>query len=466
MSIIKLSLVELAAQIRQRKISPVEAVEAHLTQIDRINPKINAFISLMADDARAAAHKAEASLMRGDAHGSLFGVPLSIKDSLDVEGEPTYCGSRFYGKTATRDSAVARMFRQAGGIILGKTNTPEFLANYESDNHIIGRSNNPWNLDYTPGGSSGGEAAAIASFCSAGGMGSDGGGSVRVPAHFCGIAGLKPTPGRVSAAGHVPAIEHPGGLLGVVGPMARSVRDVRELFEACSAYDFEDPFAAPVPLRPADTAGVRIGVMEQFFSVPVQDCVREAVQRAAALLSGIGFRVDAFLPTGLERAPNVWSFFFTDLPSRSIAKFIAGREEQAHWSGVEFLPRILATPEPTGLQVVEKLGERDRIRIDLMRQMQDVSVILLPVAGVPAFKHRERKWDTATKKIGLFEAMMPSTAFNLVGFPALTVPMTISSNGLPVGVQLVGLPYSEELLLAIGEQLEAARGPFGSPAIC
>ena len=254
----RLSLVEMAEQIRERMISPVEAVDAHLRQIERVNPKVNAFITLMADEARAAALEAEATLMRGDAEGPLFGVPLSIKDSLDVAGQPTWCGSRFHGQIATRDSAVARMFRNAGGILLGKTNTPEFLANYETDNHIIGRSNNPWNLDYTPGGSSGGEAAAIASYCSAGGMGSDGGGSVRVPAHFCGIAGLKPTPGRVSAAGHVPAIRHPGGLLGVVGPMARSVADVRVLFEACSGYDFEDPFAAPVPLRRPCLCGVRI----------------------------------------------------------------------------------------------------------------------------------------------------------------------------------------------------------------
>jgi amidase len=459
----RLSLVEMAAQIRARKISPVEAVHAHLAQIERVNPQINAFMTLMADEAREAAAKAETHLMQGDAEGSLFGVPLSIKDSLDVAGKPTWCGSRFHGQVATKDSAVAHNFRAAGAILLGKTNTPEFLANYESDNHIIGRTNNPWNVDYTAGGSSGGEAAAISAFCSAGGMGSDGGGSVRVPSHFCGIAGLKVTPGRVSAAGHVPAIEHPGGLLGVVGPMGRSVRDVRELFEATCAYDFEDPFAAPVELRPASITGLRVGVMEQFLNVPVQDCVREAVRKAAALLSGNGIEVDAFTPQGLERAPNVWSFFFTDLPSRAIAKFIAGREDQAHWSGVEFLPKILGTPEPSALDVVAMLGERDRIRINLIRQMQDVPVILLPVAGIPAFKHRERKWATPAKNIGIFEAMMPVTVFNLTGFPALTVPMGMSPDGLPVGVQLVGKPYSEELLLALGEHLENIRGSFGSP---
>jgi Asp-tRNA(Asn)/Glu-tRNA(Gln) amidotransferase A subunit family amidase len=201
--------------------------------------------------------------------------------------------------------------------------------------------------------------------------------------------------------------------------------------------------------------------MEQFLNVPVQDCIREAVRKAASLLTENGVVVDVFSPKGLDRAPNVWSFFFTDLPSRAIAKFIAGREDQAHWTGVEFLPKILGTPEPSGLDVVAMLGERDRIRINLLRQMPDV--ILLPVAGVPAFQHRERKWETPAKKIGLFEAMMPVTAFNLTGFPALTLPMGMSPDGLPVGVQLVGKPFSEELLLAVGEHLENIRGPFGSP---
>src|SRR5262249_24772514 len=156
---------------------------------------------------------------------------------------PTLCGSKFrLGHRAAADaSAVARM-RAAGAIVLGKTNCPEFLLNYETDNFITGRTNSPWDLDRTPGGSSGGEAAAIAFFCSAGGIGSDGGGSIRIPAHCCGIVGLKPTPGRVSASGHFPVISNPGGLLGVAGPMARSAEDVRILFNVMAGYDSQDPF--------------------------------------------------------------------------------------------------------------------------------------------------------------------------------------------------------------------------------
>ena len=455
----RLGLTEIAELIRQRKLSPLEIVDAHLSQIERQNPKLNAFVTLFSDQVRQSARAAENATERG----ALFGVPLTVKDSFDYAGVPTYCGSRFLGKTATEDATAVRRFKEAGALILGKTNTPEFLANYESDNHIVGRSNNPWDLSRTPGGSSGGESAAISARMSTGGIGSDGGGSVRIPAHFCGIAALKPTPGRVSAAGHVPPIYHPGGLLGVAGPMARSVKDVKALFEVLSPYDINDPFAAPVPLRTPVLDGLRIGVMDQFLKVPVQPIMSETVRKAARTLEGLGFPVDEFNPVGFDHAPNVWAFFFTDLPSRATAKFIAGREQDAHWTGTEFLSKIAGTPEPGWEKVLEMLAERDRLRISLMRQMETHRILLLPPCGVPAFKHRERGWETPTKTIGLFEAMMPVTVFNLAGFPALVVPFGFTDDGIPVGVQLVARPYHEELLLELGMKLEEARGPFAAP---
>ena len=453
----RLGLTEVVALVRQRKLSPVEVVEAHLRQIERLNPKVNAFITLLAEQALEAA--------RTSTGGPLHGVALTVKDSFDYAGQPTYCGSRFFGKTATEDSWAVKRFRASGASILGKTNTPEFLANYESDNHIIGRSNNPWNLERTSGGSSGGESAAISARMSGGGIGSDGGGSVRIPAHFCGIVGLKPTPGRVSAAGHVPPINHPGGLLGVAGPMARTVRDVKLLFEVLSPYDWNDPFAAPVPLREPVLKDLRIGVMDQFLKAPVQQVMTDTVRKAAAALESLGFPCDEFAPVGFERAPNVWAFFFTDLPSRATARFIAGREQDVHWTGTEFLGKVVGTPEPGWDAVLEMLAERDRLRISLMRQMENHRVLLLPPCGVPAFRHRERGWQTPTKKIGLFEAMMPVTAFNLVGFPGLVVPFGFSEDGMPVGVQLVARPYDEELLLEVGMRLEEARGEFPAPEL-
>jgi Asp-tRNA(Asn)/Glu-tRNA(Gln) amidotransferase A subunit family amidase len=451
----------MAAGIRARELSPGELVDAHLAQIEKLNPALNAFVVLLAAEARENAREAERQLSAGEVPGPLAGVPVTIKDSFDMEGLPTTCGSRFYrDRRAARDSTAVRRLRAAGAIPLGKTNCPEFLGNYETDNYIIGRTNSPWDLERTPGGSSGGEAAAVASFCSPGGIGSDGGGSIRVPAHFSGIAGLKPTPGRVSAAGHVPEIAHPGGLLGVGGPMARNARDVKLLFEVLAGYDTEDPFSAPVPLRNPDLSGLRIGLMEQFYQVPVQPEITETVRRAARVAETLGFPVEPFEPRGLERAPNLWWFFFGQLPARMTQALIAGREDDAHWTGTEFMKRALEEPEPTATKVVENLAIRDKMRAALLRQMERFPVLITPVCGTTAWKHRQRRYPTATKEIGLFEAMMPATWLNLLGLPGMVIPFGLDGNGLPIGIQLVGRPYEEELLLEVAIRLEEARGPF------
>src|SRR5690349_12102677 len=332
------SLCLMAAMVRERRISPVELVDAHLRRIAKYNPRVNAFVVLLEEQAREAAKQAEAAVMRDDAVGLLHGVPVTVKDSFDVAGLPTLCGSKLrLGHRATEDATAVRRLRDAGAIILGKTNCPEFLANYETDNYITGRTNNPWNLEYTAGGSSGGEAAAIASYCSAGGIGSDGGGSIRIPAHFCGIAGLKPTPGRVSGAGCFPPICNPVGLVSAAGPMARSAQDVRLLFAALAGYDDQDPFSAPVPLRVPVVADITIGLMEQFYETPVQPIMKEVVTKAAHTLERIGFPVEPFQPRGLERAPNLWSFILGRLSAPFTKKLIAGRESEAHWTATEFL---------------------------------------------------------------------------------------------------------------------------------
>lgn len=456
----QLTLTRMAAGTRSGEISPIELVEAHLAQIEGLNPKLNAFVSVFADEARAAAKAAADSRERGRLHG----VPVTIKDSFDVKDKPTLCGSRFrIGHRAAEDSTSVARLRAAGAIVLGKTNCPEFLYNYETDNYIAGRTNNAWDLERTPGGSSGGEAAAIASFCSPGGMGSDGGGSIRVPAHFSGIAGLKPTPGRVPAAGHFPLINHPGGLLGVGGPMARTAEDVRLLFEITAGHDDQDPFSAPVPLSKPDLAGLRIGLMPQFNDVPVQPEISAAVEKAARTAQQLGFAVEPFRPRGIERAPNLWWFFFGQVPSRFIKQMIAGREQDAHWTGVELRNSALEQPEPTMTEVIENLAARDAMRAALLRQMREFPVILTPAAGVVAFHHRERRWPTPSKTIGLFEATMPLTPVNLLGLPAMVIPFDVTAEGLPVGIQLIGRPFEEETLLELAVRLEQARGPFPAP---
>src|SRR5438067_6186480 len=309
-----LPAVQMAEQIRHRKISPVELVEAHLRKIKKLNPVLNAFVQVDAEGAFRQAREAEVAVRRGAKLGALHGVPVSIKISIEVAGFRCEAGTKLrQGTVASQDAPLVSRLRNAGAIILGTTNTPELLMAWETDNLLYGRTNNPWNLSRTAGGSSGGESAAIASGCSAGGVGSDGGGSIRVPAHFTGICGLKPTPGRIPATGHFPESVGPFALLGVVGPMARTITDLKILFEVMQGLDYGDTSAAPVPVswpKPEDLKNVRIAYFEDDGRTPVTPETRVAIQTAAKALQEAGFYAEPFRPDGLEDARQLWWTFF------------------------------------------------------------------------------------------------------------------------------------------------------------
>jgi Asp-tRNA(Asn)/Glu-tRNA(Gln) amidotransferase A subunit family amidase len=324
--------------------------------------------------------------------------------------------------------------RAAGAIPIGCTNLPDFAIGWHTDSELWGATVNPWNQSRTPGGSSGGEAAAIASYCSPGGIASDGGGSIRIPAHFCGIAGFKPTPGRLPGTGHIPTLGNPAGMLTAVGPMARTAKDLRLLFSALAGYDPLDPFSVPVPLREPRLGQMRIGVWEQFYTVPVHPNIREAVARAAAILEAQSFTVETFEPRGMERAPNVWAFLFSQWPAKP--------------------------GEINAADVLTNLAARDRMRASFLRQLEAEAVValIMPAFGVTAFRHGETRFDADGQQIGFFQAAMPSVVANVFGLPAVTVPMAFSSDGLPVGIQLMGRPYEDELLLELAVRLEEARG--------
>jgi len=421
--------------VRDGVVSPLELVDAHLEQIARRNPQINAFVSVFDEQAREEAR----ALSRGGRRGMLHGIPVTVKDSFDIAGQPTRVGCVARPETlAAEDATAVARLRAEGAIVIGRTNTSEMLRDYECENALTGRTHNPWDLTRTPGGSSGGEAAAIAACCSAGGIASDGGGSIRIPAHFCGVAGLKPSPGRIPGTGHFPSLGYPAGLVTAVGPMARTAEDLRLLFSALAGYDARDSFSVPAPLRVPPLTELRIGVWDRFYDVPVQESVAQAVSGAAGMLDAQGFVVDSFEPRGLERAPNVWAFLF------------------GQWAS--------APAEFTGEQVLANLAERDRMRASLLRQMEDVPAILMPVCGVPAFHPGERRWRADSGEIGIFQMAMPAIVANALGLPAVTLPVTISNEGVPVGVQLMGRPYEDELLLEIAVRLEEARGPWTSPS--
>jgi Asp-tRNA(Asn)/Glu-tRNA(Gln) amidotransferase A subunit family amidase len=447
--------------LRDRRLSPLELIESQLRDIERLNPKLNAFTMLFAEEARATALRLQDVATPGPLHG----IPVTVKDCFDVAGHPTRVGSKLLPDTlAACDSTVVERLRQAGAIVIGKTNVPELMVSYETDNLLHGRTLNPWNAERVPGGSSGGEAAAIAAFCSAGGVGTDGGGSVRVPAHFCGIAGLKVTPGRISKWGVQPPGPPPTRPLAVAGPMARTVEDVRMLFQVIAGYDERDPSTAPVSWRQPSLEGLKVGLLEQWGEVPVQPAVREAVARAADLLRDVGITVEPVKPTGLERAPNVWGFLFGDVDGIAQRARVAGRESEAHPLYLEPISKMLERPAPTAEQIFAAQAERDRLRLTLLEQMRSHPVLLMPVSGIVAFKPGERKFDTGAKPIGMFQAMMTAVIGNVLGVPGLTVPISVSPEGLPVGVQLLGRPWAEEIVLELGTKLEIARGEFPRPA--
>lgn len=462
-----LPAVAMAANIREKKISPVELVDAHLTRIAALNPRLNAFVHVDEDAARRQARAAEAAVMNGDPLGPLHGVALSIKSSMDVAGLRSESGTRLRaGYIAAKDAPLVARLKAAGAIILGVTNSPELLMAWETDNALYGRTNNPWDLTRTPGGSSGGEAAAIASGCSAGGMGSDGGGSIRVPAHFSGICGLKPTPGRIPATGHFPASVGPFALIGVVGPMARTVADLKALFEAMQGEDDQDTSSAPIPVRwPSETdlKKLRIGYFEDDGRTPVTAETRAAIHTAARLLKNAGFDVAPFRPQGLERARQLWWKFFGVAGGMLLGPMAKGREEDLSGILKEFNSWVGEEPPHTGDSLLEAWIGRDEVRAQVFAQMREFPVLLCPVAAIPAFHHGERSWSVEGQTVKYLDAWSYTEWFNLLGTPAVAVPVSQTSDGLPIGVQISARPWQEELALRVAEELEKARGPYPNP---
>jgi Asp-tRNA(Asn)/Glu-tRNA(Gln) amidotransferase A subunit family amidase len=463
------SAVNMAEQIREKKVSPVELAEAHLARIERLNAKLNAFVHVDPERVRREARIAETAVMNGNALGSLHGVPISIKSSIEVAGYRFESGTRLRaGFVGRQDAPLVQRLRNAGAIVLGVTNAPEFLMAWETDNLLYGCTNSPWDLERTPGGSSGGEAAAIASGMSAGGVGSDGGGSIRVPAHFSGICGLKPTPGRIPSTGHFPKSGGPFALIGVVGPMARSVADLKVLFQVMQGPDDGEPCAAPVPVRwPNDIEirKLRIGYFEDDGRTPVTAEVRAAVHTAAEALRKAGFQVEPFRPNGLEEARELWKKFFVKVAGILIRPMFEGRSEDESPILKQFLLWSAAEPELTGESLLDAWIRRDLLHSKFLAQMRNYPILLCPGAAIPAFRHGERSWQIDGKTVHYLDAWSYTEWFNLLGNPAAVVPVSHSDAGLPIGVQIVGRPWEEEQVLAIAAVLEDACRAWRIPPL-
>lgn len=461
MSVALFPAVEQLALLQQRKISPLELVDEHTVRIKRLNPVLNALVDWDPERARQQAHEVK--------DGPLSGLPLTVKSSISVAGLRCEIGSTLHrGQIPNQDAEAVARLRNAGAVILGTTNCPELLMAYETDNLLYGKTNNPWALDRTAGGSSGGEAAAIAAGLSAGGLGSDSGGSVREPAHFSGICALKPTSGRIPTAGHLPPCTGPFSILGAIGPMARTIADVELLFRTIAGPHPADPSGAPVGLRNvpvADAKQVPIGWFEDDGLVPVTPETRQAVRDAAAALERQGFKVRPFRPSALEAARKLWDIFFVQCGAMFYAPLIAGREEELSPTFRNFLAIADTMPPLTVDSLLRAWSDCDMVRGRLLAEMQEFPLLLTPVCSIAAFRHGERAWTIEGRSLGYLDAMRFTQWFNLLAAPAAVVPVGRSDEGLPIGVQIAGRPFDDELVLTVAAAVESEFGYRPPPPI-
>ena len=460
------SATKLAEMIRGKETSPVEVVEAHIRRIEEVNPKLNAFVTTTFDRAREEAKAAELKITRGDSVGPLHGVPVSIKDTFETADVRTVAGSRLLGDNIPdRDAPVVARLKRAGAITLGKTNVPEFAMDYRSENPVFGRTSNPWDLGRVPGGSSGGEAAAIASGCSPAGIGSDLGGSIRVPSHFCGIVGLKPTPGRIPVTGHIPVCVGPFALGNSNGPLARKVEDLALMLEVLAGFDPADPQSAPLPVRDyreVDARKLHVMWYTNDGFAPVTQATRETVERAARALAAGGLEVVERRPAGIERGFDLWFGFLGQAGVPGIVKMYEGREELMG----PLMQALKAIIQPlSGEQFLRAWVGRDVLRASVVTEMMDCPIILAPVTAAPAFEHDHHGGFTIEgQEIEYLAAFSYTMTYNLLGLPAAVVPC-VAREGLPIGVQIIGRPFEEESVLAVAALLEESLGGYQRPPI-
>jgi amidase len=455
-NIIFASVTELARAIRSRQVSSVEAVKAHLDRIETLNPKLNAVVQLSAQAALKEASEADQALARNELKGPLCGVPMTIKDSFDTAGVVSTWGTQ--GRVNTipdQDATVVARLKAAGAILMGKTNTPELTLSYETDNLIYGRTNNPYNLERTSGGSSGGAAAIVAAGGSPFDIGTDTGGSIRLPSHFCGVTGIRPTSGRVPRTGH--AIS-PGGLLDSltqVGPIARYVEDLTLLLPLIAGPNGRDPFVAPVPLGDPEDVVLK-GLRGTFYvdngiQTPIPE-IEEAVQLSAKALSEAGVRCEEARPPGIEESLELYTGLFNWDGGAWIRLIL----ERAGTSlDQTSLRHVHAATSASASDVTRLVDRWDRFRKSMLAFMSAYDVMITPVNAYQAIPH-----GTQVDRLGGFSYTM---TFNLTGWPAAVVRVGTARDGLPIGVQIISKPWKEDVALAIAQYLERALGGWQQP---
>ncbi len=453
------SVTALANAIRTKQASSEEVTKIFLARIEAVNDSLNAVVQLDAERALAAARDADSRLARGDLAGPLHGVPMTIKDSLDTADMISTGGTMGRAKfVPDKDATVVTRLRAAGAILMGKTNTPELTLSFKTSNAVYGTTNNPYDLTRTPGGSSGGASAILAAGGSPFDVGSDYGGSIRLPAHNTGITGIKPTSGRIPRTGHIFPF---GGLLDSfqqLGPMTRYVEDLILLLPILSGPDGIDPYIVPMPLL--DSAAINVRDLRVCFHTdngvltPTPETA-EVVQNAAAALAGIGCIVEEARPPGIESSYQIAQ----DLWNRCDSPLVKALLEQAGTTREEAtLDWLFELPPASDADIVDAVTRLDACRSQMLSIFEDFDIIVCPPNARPAMTHN-------TENAGDLRPFSYTISYNVAGWPAAVVRGGTSPEGLPIGVQIVARPWREDVALAVAGFLESRLGGFHPPSL-
>lgn len=445
---------ELAERIRTKDVSPVEVAQAHLDRTDSVNPVINAIV-VPTESALDQARAAERAVMSGDPLGPLHGVPVSVKAVFDTEGIRSTRGSLLYvDRVPEADATAVRRLKEAGAIVIGKTNCPEFALAAETINDLYGRTLNPWNIDRTSGGSSGGEAAAISAGLSPLGIGTDLGGSNRLPSHYCNVVGYKPTHGLIPLTGSWPEIMsrrmH-------VGPIARSVRDIALSLVVMSGPDHIDPYALgrgvdDMPWFGASLPPLRVGMMTEGPFEPVMGEIQDAVRKAGSALESQGCIVEEVTFDWHERLPIAFTMDMLIVEADHYFKpFVEGREHELSGS----ISALLNLPKPSMADYLASMDKHESVSRDVTTFFADHDLLLLPTSPVTAPPHDSAVLDVSGRTADAGHAANITATFGMTGHPAISIPFGMSSEGLPIGVQLAAGHLNDRLLLHAAAALES-----------
>lgn len=452
-----LTIPQVARLIRRKVVSPVEVTQAHLERIRRLNSRLNVFLTVLEEDALQQARQAESAIAQGEYRGMLHGVPIALKDLYWTKGVRTTAGSRILADFVPQeDCTVAQRFREAGAILLGKTHTTEFAMGGHGKNIHFGPARNPWNPDHLPGGSSSGSGAGVVAGLAYVGMGSDTGGSIRIPSAFCGAVGVKPTFGRVSKYGVVVlswSLDH-------TGPLARTVEDAAVALQAVAGYDPKDPATAPVRvpnyLRALDgkVKGIRVGVPRELFFEDADEEVVSVVQRAVEVLAELGCAVEEVSLPYLRDASQAGTIISWTEAAAVHAQWFPSRIEDY---GPECKERLTQGMLTSAVHYLKAQQARRLLIQQMQAVLQRVDVLVGPTCPYPAPRLEQERVTLRGREVRIVDTVGSLTRpCNLTGQPAVSVPCGFSRTGLPIGLQMMGRWWEEALVLKVAHAYQQA----------